>query len=49
MGVIREHPRLMYIYMHDGTPKMIFGYPSKVVEMMTVMYGEAGLKAVRVL
>ena len=44
-----ERPRLMHIYLTSGRPELIFGYPSAIAEMMWVMYGDDGLKALRVL
>lgn len=44
-----ERPRLMQIYLTSGRPELAFGYPSVIAQTMWVMYGEHGLKAVRIL
>lgn len=46
----REKPVFMHLYMPSKpVPQLIFGYYSVVAKDMCMIYGEYGLKAVRIL
>ena len=47
---VYEKPCLMHIYMANGLPHLIYGYPSKVFETLAVLKGvKTAVKAIRVL
>ena len=47
---VYEKPCLMHVYMSNGLPNLIYGYPSKVFTTLAVLKGiETAVKAIRVL
>ena len=47
---IYEKACLMHVYMSNGLPHLIYGYPSKVFETLAILKGiETAVKAIRVL